>query len=103
MTTAHEIPLSPEPQTFTISLSGQTYGLRLQWCKPLQAWCLDINDATGVPILQGHPIVTGCDLLAQFPDLGIGGSLVAQTDYAPDNVPTYENLGVLGRLFFITE
>ena len=29
--------------------------------------------------------------------------LIAQTDYAPDEVPTFENLGTTGRLWFVTE
>ena len=46
-------------------------------------------------------MVPGLDLLYQYKYLGIAGSLVVQTDYNTDAVPTYENLGVTGRVYFV--
>lgn len=99
--TPYEIPLTPEAQSFHITLGGIDYSLRLLWNAPDSVWLLDLNDTNGTPILQGIPLVTGVDLLAQFAYLGLGGQLVAQTDNAPDAVPTVDNLGVTGRLYFV--
>jgi len=67
----------------------------------LQAWVLDIADVSSDPIVQGIPLVTGCDLLAQYAYLGIPGQLVVQTDGSPDTMPTYANLGTNSHLYYV--
>ncbi|MNU03634.1 hypothetical protein D3C72_2477290 [compost metagenome] len=64
---------------------------------------LDIATAARVPILTGIPVVTGLDLLAQYAYLGFGGMLIVQTDHDADAVPTLGNIGIAGRLYFVTE
>jgi len=100
---AYEIPLSPEPQKFSIQLADRTYQMRFYWCKYHGSWMFDLGDSLNAPILQGIPVVTGTDLLGQYAHLELGGAIIAQTDYDPDVVPTYENLGQLGRVFFLTQ
>lgn len=100
---AYEIPLSPEPQRFSIQLGGVEYRMRLSWSQHQTCWCLEISDSAGNAILQGIPVVTGVDLLAQHRHLGFTGSLLAQTDYDPSAVPTFDNLGSTGRLYFVVE
>lgn len=96
-----EIPLSPEPQTFRITLSQVEYQLTVIWRDADQGgWVLDIADAQGVPILEGAPLVTGANLLSQYAYLGIPGRLIVQTDFAPDEVPTFANLGRSSRLYY---
>lgn len=99
--TPYEIPLTAEAQKFTITLGGTDRQLRVYWNKWSENWCLDINQTDGTPILQGLPIITGADLLGQHRHLELGGSIVAQTDFDLDAVPTFTNLGTLGRLYFI--
>jgi hypothetical protein len=101
MTTAYEIPLSAEPQTFNIPIGGTTYGFNVQWNAPNASWMIDITDASGNPIVSGIPMVTGVDLLEQFGYLSFGFSLVAQTDNAPDVVPTFATLGQTSHLYAI--
>lgn len=101
MSTPYSIPLTAQPQTFTINLAGVVYTFTLLWRKTV-GWVLDIADSQGNPLLYGMPLVTGCDLLAQFKYLGIGGQLIAQTTSDPDAVPTFENLGTDGNLYFVT-
>lgn len=101
MTTAYEIPLSPKPQQLSISLSGQTYILRLTWCWPAQAWALDVSDSAGNALVSGVPLVTGADLLEQFEYLGVGGKLIVQSDASVDAVPTFTNLGLRSHLFYV--
>jgi hypothetical protein len=100
--TAYEIPLSAKPQTFSIALGGVTYKMTLRWNVPAAAWMLDIADATGNPMVGSIPLVTGVDLLGQYAHLGFIGQLVVQTDHDPDAVPTFDNLGTTGHLYFVT-
>ncbi|MHA6574564.1 phage baseplate plug family protein [Pseudomonas yamanorum] len=98
-----EIPLSPDPQTFSISLSGIDYRLTVQWRNADQAgWVLDIADTSANPIIQGIPLVTGVNLLEQYAYLGFAGVLWVQTTADPDAVPTFDNLGVGSHLYWWT-
>jgi hypothetical protein len=98
-----EIPLSPKPQTFGITLAQVSYRMTVRWREAAEGgWFLDIADETGAPILLGLPLVTGADLLAQHRHLGFGGGLYVQTDRDLDAVPTCTNLGDAGRLYFVT-
>jgi hypothetical protein len=103
MSTAFEIPLGPEAQKFNIQLAGVTYNLMIVWNEASNCWMLDIADRLEVPILQGIPLITGIDLLRQYEYLGFGGSLIVQTDHNPNAVPTLQNLGLTGRVYFVTE
>jgi hypothetical protein len=95
-----EIPLIAAAQTFTITLVGVTYTFTLHWCAPASCWILDIGDLNNVPIVGGIPVITGADLLEPYGYLNIGGQLIASTDFDPGAVPTFDNLGSTGHLFF---
>ena len=56
------IPLTPEPQRFSIVLAA---------------------DAEGVPLVSGIPLVAGCDLLEPYAYLGLGGALLLSGDEPP--------------------
>lgn len=100
---AREIPLMPgTAQQFSITLAGVAYQLVVKWCDPAACWLLDILDQTGTAILLGVPLVTGANLLEQYQYLGIGGALVVQTDHDTNAVPTFDNLGVLGHLYYLS-
>lgn len=101
MTTAYEVPLSAQPQKFGISIGGTTYNLNVVWNSANMSWMIDIADSSGNPILSSIPMITGADLLAQYGYLNFGFQLVAQTDNAPDVVPTFADLGSTGHLFAI--
>lgn len=98
----YEIPTQPENQTFSISLNGTTYNLRLKWNAPNASWVLDILDSQQNGILRGVPLITGADLLAQYAYMGIGGKLIVQSDNNPDQVPDYTTLGSTGHLYFLS-
>lgn len=103
MATIYEVPLSPSPQTFGITLGGVAYQLTLSWRDAaMSGWVLDIADQTGGSIISGIPLVTGCDLLGQYGYLGFTGGLTVQTDHDPDAVPTFDNLGDASHLYFVT-
>jgi hypothetical protein len=98
-TTLYEIPLNGQPQRLQITLANVAYQLTVQW-RNSAGWVMDIAKQDGTPVIQGVPLVTGTDLLAQYRYLGIGGSLVVSTDADPDAVPTYTNLGTASHLYF---
>ncbi len=103
MATAYLIPLTPQPQTFAISLGGVQYTLTVQWrAADSGGWTLDIADASGNAIVTGIPLVTGCDLLTQYAYLGFQGQLWIVTSPDPTAVPTYTSLGVSSQLYFVT-
>lgn len=103
MGTYFTIPLQSQPQKFSIDLSGLTYNFTVQYRNvDMGGWYLDIADANGVPIVQGVPLVTGANLLAQYAYLGFVGALWVQTQSDPDAVPTFENLGTDGLLYYVT-
>lgn len=99
--TPYEIPLTPQPQNFLISLAGVTYSMAVRWCEPASAWTIDIRDAEEQPLLTGVSLVTGTDLLGQHKHLGIGGQLVVQSDVELDRVPDFGSLGIAGHLYFL--
>jgi len=100
--TSFEIPTSPQPQVFTISLAGVVYTLTLRWNVSAAVWMLDIADQNGNQIVAGTPLVTGADLLEQLGYLGLGFALYATTDHAPELPPTFANLGSAGHLYAVT-
>lgn len=106
MSAVFTIPLQVgTPQTFSITLGGVTYQLTfLYWndTAGLGGWTVDIDDSSGNPIAEGIPLVTGADLFAQYRHLGFTGSLIVQTTSNPDAVPTFENLGDDGQVYYVT-
>lgn len=102
--TTFKIPLKATSQTFQIRLAGVIYQMSLNWRDaPIGGgWFLDIADASGNRILNGVPLVTGANLLAQYAYLGIGGELWVQTDSDAGAVPTFDNLGSTSHLYFVT-
>ncbi len=102
MSTPFEIPTQPTPQRFTITLAGVDYRITQRWNTFSSCWVIDIADAGDTPIVSGIPLVTGADLLESFAYLDIGGQLIVQTDHDTDAVPTFDNLGSTGHLYFVT-
>ena len=92
------IPLTPEPQRFSIVLAGRELLLAVRWMDaPEGGWLLDMADAEGVPLVSGIPLVAGCDLhlvsgiplvagcdlLEPYAYLGLGGALLLSGDEPP--------------------
>ncbi|WP_065494709.1 hypothetical protein [Burkholderia sp. CCA53] len=98
----YEMPLSADVQTFNISLSGTIYRLTLVYRGPA-GWVLDIADASDNPLVSGIPLVTGVDLLAQYKYLGFQGRLWVQGAENPDDVPTFEDLGIGSKVYWVTD
>jgi len=100
---AYTIPLTAEDQACTVSLAGVEYQLTLRWNSADEGgWVLDIAwPDGGGDLVTGIPLVTGCDLLAPYDYLGIGGGLVVWAD-DNDLPPRVDNLGDGVDLVFIT-
>lgn len=99
--TFYEIPLTPNAQSFYITLAGVQYRMALTWrSHDMGGWFLDAYTVAGTPVLLGVPLVTGVDLLAAYPDLNFGGALYVASDGDPYAVPTYANLGQQSHVYF---
>lgn len=101
--TCYIIPLTPEPQAFSITLGGTEYQLIVRWCDaPEGGWLLDIGTPDNAAILvAGIPLITGVDLLDPYPEHNWGGWLWMQ---AADDLPAvFETLGKSVKLIFETE
>lgn len=101
------IPLDEgTPQSRGVQLGGIDYNLTVKYRNVAEGgWTLDIADSSGNAIINGIPLVTGADLLAQYGHLSIGnglGGLFVQTTSDPDAVPTFENLGGDAVLYWVT-
>lgn len=99
MPSLFEIPLSPTPQSFKITLAGNPLKLTFLYrdappeCAGGCGWTLDVVNSAGEPVVCGVPLVTGADLLAQYVYLEFGGQLYVRSDGVPEAVPTFTNLG----------
>lgn len=104
MPSVYEIPLEVgTPQTFSATLGGAEYRFTVRYLNVQDGgWVIDIADSAGNHIISGMPMVTGCDLLAQYRHLGFGGGLYVQTTSDPDAAPTFSNLGSDGMLYWVT-
>lgn len=99
------IPLTGIPETFSIAIAGKTYRLTLTYRDTDEGgWVLDIandTDDPGAAILQGVPLVTGADLLAQYPDLAFGFALTVE--HPGDLLEGEPSFRGLGAIKFIVE
>lgn len=99
---SYEIPLSPQAQTFSIQLGGQTYQIYMRWNSFSNIWTIDISDSASTPIVQAIPLVTGTNLLEPYPNLEFGGTLTVTTDGDATAVPTFDNIGSAAHVIFTT-
>lgn len=98
------VPMSPEPQQFSLVLSGRRMTLVSRWNALLPAWCIDLYDAdTRAVIVLCLPLVTGVNLLHQHRYLGLPGALICTTDGDFEAPPTETNLGAAGNLYFVVQ
>jgi hypothetical protein len=103
-----EIPLSPVPQQFAITLSDVAYTLRFRFRNHGSfggdggMWVMDISDRNGVPMLAGLPLFPGKNLLDQYDYLGFGGQLWLETAGDRSKAPSFYMLGIESRLYWVT-
>jgi hypothetical protein len=101
MTTTYKIPLTPKPQSFSVTFpNGVDYQIRLLYQFNDDAcWIMDISDAAGTPMVCGIPLVTGADLLAQYAYLGFGAQMFVTTEGDIAEPPHWWNLGGAANLY----
>lgn len=103
MSTIFQLPIQTTAQIFSITLSGVIYTLTIQYRNdPNAGWVLDIGDVNNNAIVQGIPLITGANLLGKYAYLGFVGGLYVQTTTDPDAVPTFDNLGTDGQIYYVT-
>lgn len=96
---SYTVPLSPEPQSFGITLAGKEYRLTVRWFEAVEGgWTLDVQQPENdLPYIMGLPIVTGCDLLEQYAYMEFGGELWLDSELPA----TLDTLGTDVELVFI--
>lgn len=101
MSATYEIPLSPHPQTLTVTLpNGTEIGMSLIYqFNQDNCWILNISDAEGNPLVSGIPLVTGADLLEQYAYLGLGIAMWCSTDGNLSQPPQWYDLGTGAHLW----
>ena len=79
------IPLTPEPQRFSIVLAGRELLLAVRWMDaPEGGWLLDMADAEGVPFVSGIPLsLLPHQIMETSAYLGLGGALLLSGDEPP--------------------
>jgi hypothetical protein len=97
----YEIPFKNQAaQKFQIAINGTLYGLSFYWIDaPDGGWIMDIYDGAWEPIVEGIPLVTGSDLLAQYGYLAFGFKMYVVSDGAPYIPPTWQSLGQRSHLY----
>ncbi len=101
--TIFEFPLSPNAQQMTVPIGGSELTFRFAWAdSPDGGWFVDISRLDGTPLVRGLPLTAGENVLQKFDYLGIGGAIYVQTDADPLIEPTYDNLGLNGRVLLVT-
>lgn len=96
-----EIPLTPNNQTFAITLAETAYQMRILWRESF--WNLDLMDSAGTLMIGGIPLLTGSDLLAQYAHLELKFSLDVVCDRDGSENPTKTDLGIRSHLYVVTE
>jgi|SRR5215471_208730 len=107
MTTIYEIPLTPRAQKMTLMMGNAQYTMHFRFNRITDTWILDVNDSADNGLVHGIPLVTGVDLFGQLRYLGIGGGvpmivMTIAVGRSPDEIPTYENLGIDSHVYFKT-
>lgn len=97
----YEIPLTPQPQRFSVFLGKAQWFMVLRWNHQIGHWSLDFYNSKQELVLAGLLLTTGVDLLAQHQHHGFGGSLIAQSSSDPLAPPDFENLGTKAHLIFV--
>ena len=74
------IPIAQNlPQTFTKTINGRTIKVAIQYNRFLDNWFMYfaelVNDQE-IPLVSGTPLVTGVNIIQQFPHKNIGESFI---------------------------
>jgi hypothetical protein len=97
------IQFTPASQRFLLTLGGVEYTMRLRWIAAVEGiWVLDIEQPDGTAMVNGIPLVTGSDLLAQYRHLELGAQLIVASAGDVDALPTFEGLGSVSQLYMVT-
>ena len=96
-----EIPLTSDPeQLFSIVLNDDTYDVRVTLNSRTGIWSISfsIGDVT---LVDGVALLGGIDILDQY-NFPIGNIFIVNLD-KPDMDPEQDNLGIVARLFMLTD
>ena len=96
-----EIPLNSNPeQLFSITISGNTYDCRVILNSRTGVWTISFAQ-NGGDIINGVALLGGIDILDQY-NIPISNAYVVNLDN-PLLDPSKNNLGIIAKLFILTD
>lgn len=88
-------------QTFKITLSSVVYTLEFRYNTRMQRWMMDIDDASGNPILEGVPCLVLRDLIGQYRTLAVPvGTFFVTDDTGQDLQPEQFDFGIQNTIWY---
>lgn len=95
------IPFTSKEESFVVQLGNVPIRFESFWNDIAELWFIDVYNATdNNPIALGIPLVTGCDLLAQFKYTGLTGHIFCHNEAGGKEPPTYDNLGETAFVYY---
>ena len=86
---------------FKITLSGIIYTVLMSYNTRMARWIMNINDASGNPILEGIPCLILRNLTQQYITLNIpAGQLFVTDDTGTDTQPTQYSFGQTNTMWY---
>lgn len=88
-------------QQYKITLSGVIFTLEVKYNVRMDRWILNINDASGVQVLQGMILLINRNITGQYRTLKIPvGVFFATDDTGKETQPNRNSFGVDHTLFY---
>jgi hypothetical protein len=96
------LPLSSDPaQSFITQLGNEKYQFDVRWNDRSGVWTMDLTrDSDQAILLQGIPLVLGCDILSSY-TLGIGRMLVVD-ETGTHTDASYNDLGSRVKVYWFS-
>lgn len=81
-----QLPLyEEEDYTYTVSLEGQAYNLRIYYNRRMQVWFLDVTRDDGIDIALGVGLTAYAPILKEYSTPGLTGFMWLQSVGGNDN------------------
>lgn len=87
-------------QTADITLSGQTFSMRILWNERFQYWSFSLSERGGVPLITNVKMVPSFGLIRRFHKVDLPGDIFFLHRSEKLTRPTFEDLGTNYLLYY---
>lgn len=95
------IPLEADAgYSFNVALENTQYTITIHWNVTEEAYYMDLATVDLSVDIKGIKLVTGINLLRQYPIDGLGGMFIADMS-GEDSEPTFDSLGDTHVLWYV--